>query len=538
MEDVHVWRRFVFSMETRHAFFMEGSSRVRRALPLLLGWVFLACLYGVFAFQGVKPFLSPDETAVFAVATRLMKTGTLSLDASPTIGFPWVHPRSFIPQYGSLIPVGFPLWSTILGVVGWIGSGFMSILLAVVFVSSMIVPLVWMGERFMGWSRGTTVLWALTGLCVPVAILYGNRSFFTLMPQMAGLTWVMWGMMRNPSSPWIQGALGMSSAFVIGLRPTEIVWIGPIMLASFLMERRCVKNIPILLGVLLGFASLFLLHTWAYGSPFMVGYWLRVLPAEKIGALVLAPPPWWNAFFPYGFSLHQLLRNLRAVWTLGAWPWVLLWASAMVLTAVRVRRVGWKRGERALLLCLAWTGVWLLFYYGQGRFADHIGGAFMHLGNSFLRYLAPFWMMASWWACAVLLETKRTWCVLVIIMMVLLSAFGIFWALSDREDGILRGRREREHYADVQAFVLEHTSGTAIWASDRSDKILFPLRLATARMPEPEQVRAFLLTKQGEVWMYHRPFSQQERDRWTQSGIELIERARFPRERIFEAKLR
>ncbi len=312
------------------------------------------------------------------------------------------------------------------------------------------------------------------------------------------------------------------------------------------------------MGITGGLALLLLVHTWAYGSPLAIGYWLRPIPAEVLPSFVASSSsPWWNAFFPYGFSLHQLWNNVRAAFFLGVWPWVLLWSVGMILTSVRVWREGWQKGEKLVLACLAWTGIWLLFYYGQGRFADHIGGQAMHLGNSFLRYLAPFWMLATWWAGWVILSatpllTKERGrgevmgsrgevhksIIIPVLLLIGFSLGGLFWSLTDPEDGLLRGRHEREHYASVRTFVLQHTSSTTIWVSDRSDKMLFPARMATANIPAPEQLRAFLEAKQGDVWMYRRPVSQQERDRFTHVGIELIERERFPREIVYEARLR
>lgn len=529
----------------------------RRSWELLLGFGLVVALYGAFASQGALPLLSPDETAVYSVAQAVWEHGSPIVREARAEAFPWLHPRSFVAQYGTLFPVGFPTWPALLSVFARLPWALMH-WVAVLACASLFFPLVWSMERFGGWSRRRSVAWALTGMLVPVAVLYGNRSFFTLMPQLAGVGWVgYWLMGRDTYTTRRLVGVGAFAALVVGLRPLEALWILPWWVLA-LFWRGANKSVShrevraLMLGGVLGGGLVAGIHAWTYGAPWMIGYWLRALPAldaPTAAVSVEGGSSIWRAVFPYGYAPRQLWTNARAAWSLGAWPWALL-ITLGVLALARRGREAFTQGERGAALALVWTACVLAAFYGQGRFSDHIGGLSMHLGNSFLRYTAPLWIGLTLWAWYQLGAwydaSERHWTAwskrgitagLGMAFLALVGG-GVVWAYTDAEDGLWRGRREREHYAFVRSFVLDETETSAIWLSERSDKMLAPARAATANIPPLTEVRRFLEAKQGRVWMYRRPLSQQDRDAWRKAGLEVIEHGRFPREIIYEVRLR
>lgn len=532
-------------------------SILRRSWELWLGFGLVVALYGAFASQGALPLLSPDETAVWSVAQGVWEHGSPILREARAEAFPWLHPRSFVAQYGVLFPVGFPTWPVILSVFSRL-PGVLMHWVAVLVSASLLFPLVWGMERFGGWSRRRSVAWALTGMLVPVAVLYGNRSFFTLMPQLAGVGWVGYWLMRGEAYPVRRlVGVGVVAALVLGLRPLEALWILPWWVLA-LFWRGAHKSVSrhqvraLMLGGVLGGGLVAGIHAWTYGAPWMIGYWLRALPVLDVPAVGVSPEDGssvWRAVFPYGYAPRQLWTNARAAWSLGVWPWALLIALGGVALARRGREA-FSQVQGGVILAFVWTACVLAVFYGQGRFSDHIGGLSMHLGNSFLRYTAPLWIGLTLWAWYQLGAwydvSKQGWTVwsrrsIATGFGGLFLAFiggGVAWAYTDAEDGILRGRREREHYAFVRSFVVDETDMSTIWLSERSDKMLVPARAATAGIPPLAEVRRFLEANQGRVWMYRRPLSQQDRDAWRKAGLDVIEHGRFPREIIYEVRLR
>lgn len=504
-----------------------------------------AGIFGALALQGPLPFMSPDETATFVTAQTLATTGRLTVVEPRGTEFPWLHPRSFVAQQGILMPVSFPLWGFVLGVAAVVFSG--SVLWVAVLVSvSFVVALILILKRVLAFSDGEALATALAVAALPTMVLYGNRSLFGLVPQLALVCWAVWLSLRVRS--FVGSVLaGVFSALAVGIRPVEALWIVPGLLAAFHWNRLRFRGRFgwVLVGWFVGFGlsagAVAGLHAWVYGSPFAIGYLLRDLPAPPtvVVAVVSEPVARWRAFFPYGFSLRQAWENVRGMWLLGWWPLLLAWASAAVFWLIR-RRSSASRAERICFMGVLLLTGWLGFYYGQGRYADHIGGEPFHLGSSLFRYLTPAfvaWTVWLFWVLRVSLP-ERFRRVSVIVLALVHIVGGIAWAYHDPIDGIVQNGHERERYADVRAHVIEQSSSSTIWLSDRSDKVLFPLRAAASPLPSVKEIRRFLQTQKQPVWIYRRPPSQTERDVWYAEGLELVERQRFEREMIYEVRLR
>ncbi len=517
---------------------------VRRNSLLLFGWGVVCLVYGAFALQGALPLLSPDETAVFTLARTMGDESRVGLFDARAQTHLWLHPRSFLVRDGWLLPVGFPLWPVVLSAVGWMGSGSAILWLQVLVCASAVIPLTLLAERVFAWRRWTALAWAFVPLTSPLAVLYGARGGFTLMPQVALLAWTGWGLVRGTRARGLAFGVGVLGAVTIGLRPTEIVWIAPVILALAYQSRAvwegCYRWLA--LGTVVGAATVLGVHWWVYGAPWRIGY---LLPSSS--SLVAATPAAvevaissWRRWLPYGVSLSQLRANVDAAFWLGWWPWA-IGIVAVLAAWVAERRARLSRGEGASVILLTWMTLWLLFYYGQGRYADHIGGQQMHLGSSFLRYMAPAvfgWLAFAAWAAMEWARRARWRAAVVVILLCSSIGGGITWAYTDAEDGLLRGRREREMYGDVRQTVQSIAPADSIWVSDRSDKMLFPSRMSVSPVPAREELFAFLQGQQGQVFLFARPPRQAERDAWMRAGLELIERQSFARETVYEVRLR
>ena len=190
-------------------------------------------LYACLAIQGALPMLSPAETAVAQLAPRALVSGIV-LSEPRAIDAIWLHPRSFVAQQGALLPVGFPLWIACLALVGWMG-GNVALWMAAAVAASFTLPLVWLMARFTKLSRPSIALTVLAMATFPVAMLYGNRSFFTLMPQIACALWSCWLLVESQGRrSWLVAA-GLACALTLGLRPTEAPWLLPFMVYTWVV---------------------------------------------------------------------------------------------------------------------------------------------------------------------------------------------------------------------------------------------------------------------------------------------------------------
>lgn len=514
---------------------------------LVLAFVGLVLVYAGFASQGGLPLLSPDETAVAALSQRLFSGEGLSLVEPRAAQWSWLHPRSFVVQGERLLPVGFPLWTALLGLVGWMGV-WASLWVAVLVCASALIPSVWLLEERGVFSRGRAIAIALSALCMPMAVLYGNRAFFTLLPQIALILWSIWLIQSHHQKPFWQWLAGVGCAVAVGLRPTEGIWLVPWIGYGYFLKPHWPRRIWMahVGGCVMGVAAILGLHAWVYGSPWIIGYWLKsggdgagrpsdiamLAPATRVAVI--------RKLFPYGTSLSHLRLNGVAAARLGLWPWMVAWVGVAGVVLVHWKALLRERQQWYLFAILIWTMAWLVFYYGQGSYADHIGGQMMHLGNSFLRYLAPAMMVWTAYAAAQALRRWRVGVPAAVVLGVIWVSIGagVAWAYQDSEDGILRGRVERRHYQEVRDFVATFSPTSTLWVSDRSDKMLVPERTAVSPMPSPSQMAEVLRVQAGPLWVYMRPPSQLDRDAWLAEGIELVERRSYKREAIFEVRLR
>lgn len=521
-------------------------SRYRRRWAFVAVFGALALLYGALAMQGALPFMSPDETAVFASAQSFGSGHGLGVLEPRAITFSWLHPRSFVAQNGALLPVAFPFWMAFLGLFQGIGFGSVLLWVAVIVSASACLPLMRLYEDELGYTRIQSMMGTLAVMTLPTMILYGNRSLFTLVPQLSALVWTIWLTSRLKSASTSLLA-GLASALVIGWRPVEAVWLFPILIGAMIFwsvrsgSSRALTIVWWVVGFMGGIGIVGAVHALVYGAPWQIGYLLRDMPAPVIAAHAgtAVVVEWWRPFFPFGFSLSQLRQNIQGSVFLGWWPWMLFWMAATGVWLLRLRNRFEKR-EAGVFVLLILTTLWLVFYYGQGRYADNIGGQAFHLGSSLYRYLTPimvFWTVWSFWVVRRFMpERFATKAFFLLAMMHIVG--GVAWAYLDPVDGILQNREDRQSYQAVRSMVLEKSSPQTIWLSDRSDKIVFPWRAAVSPLPNPEEVRRFLETQKQPVWIFRRPPGQQERDAWSATGLELVEKERFPREMVYEVRLK
>ncbi|MBP7005751.1 hypothetical protein KBB27_01345 [Patescibacteria group bacterium] len=520
---------------------------LRRLFSRRVIWLVFALLlvvYGALAIQGALPFMSPDETGVFASARALGSERALAISEPRAMAFSWLHPRSFVAQDGILLPVTFPLWPFILSLIGWMGQGGVLLWAAVVISASALIPLAWLFEEELKFSRVQATLLAFVVMTLPTMVLYGNRSLFTLVPQLALFAWTVWltSRLKSASSSML---VGLASAVVIGLRPVEIVWLLPILFVALVFwsvrsaSSRALTILWWILGLVAGFGMVGAIHALVYGVPWQIGYLLRDTP-PIVTTMVSASATvtkWWQPFFPFGFSRGQLRQNILGSFFLGWWPWMVFWAVTASAWLIKTR---FRPAKRELLTFggAVLLTLWLVFYYGQGRYADNIGGLAFHLGSSLYRYLTPVvvaWTIWSFWTLRRVIPDRFARPVF-FSLAIMHVVSGTVWAYTDPVDGILQNRADRQSYQRIREVVLKESTSNTIWLSDRSDKILFPWRAAVSPLPSPSEIRRFLERENQPVWIFRRPPGQQERDAWLAAGLELVEKERFAREIVYEVR--
>ncbi len=498
---------------------------------------------------GYGMYNSPDETANAVVAEQIAvhSVGTIET-ATDAEDFLWVHPRSWVGLPGKIVPVGFFGWPVLLALLRrllglwllpWVGG--------LLLVSS-IIPFYLSLRKWFG--TGASAVGVLIAFSFPTMIVYANRGLFSNGPVLAFGLWTFWLLLRRGERGWnarLAFVTGLLAGITLSIRPIEAIWIVPWWAWAWAYHanretwnarrfRLYVSSYTFLFGFLLGVVPSMLLAWNAYGSPFVIGYWLReTSPVVRDAAISASPAA--ISLFPFGFHPRNAWWNVRSFLFWLTWPWV-----ALIVFAV-FRRIGsWRKMTRPFdrehlpVVCAGWTVAWLLFLYGSGLYADHVRVGAVTIGNSFLRYLLPLALLAGW-AGAWFVPRMRSPSMR-IALVVGFVLFGGWRAFAADDEGLYFTRRELRRYAHIRQETVALLPADAVVFSARSDKIFFPVFRAVSPLPRKEEIARFAAASRVPLALFARPLSQREKDDWMRVGLEPQELSPFGRETLYRLFLR
>lgn len=498
------------------------------AIGVALLFFLQSTLFFVIPALGTSVFLSPDETAVAVAARVFGTTGTMRIEDGILADAPWMHPRSFVTQGTTMVPVGFLGLPVIAGIVwrvfGEWGLAFLGPLLAI----SVAFPL-W---RLMGPFRipariAATAAW----LSFPTVILYANRGLFPNLVVVCLVVWCCY--LLTMKKRWSWAIAGVLAGAALAIRPVEVAWILPWIVFFWLRttgkrwrEIRSVLWVIAPAAVVL--AGMALLAWKTYGSPFIVGYQLRdpvVLQTVRTDA---APAVGW----PFGFHPRHVIFNVRSylVGFLGPWTAVALAAAILV----------WReRRSRAALVVAGWTVFVLCLVYGQAIYQDHVGLNVPSFGNSFLRYLLP---LAPLYAVAVAAIVERTgvkWrgaggIFLSAVFVAILVSAGSWTAMYRDDEGVRSGAVELARYVAIRRETLSQLGPQAIILSDRSDKVFFPTFRVASPLPDRSSIRRLAEYSPVPVALFSTTLDEDGIARWENDGLNLFPVFQTERETLYE----
>ncbi len=512
----------------------------RRAwLPFACLVVILFVLYAILPSTGSEVFNSPDETASAMVARQIASHWRVSSPEPLAMLFPWLHPRSLVSAGEKLVPVGFLGWPFALGLLHKLFGDFILRWGGVFLLLSAVWPFFCLlRSRF-----GERAAWygSLVAFTVPAMILYANRGLFSNGAVLALGLWTFWLLVqaRERGLTVARAAvIGCMTGLTIAVRPVEMIWILPWWIyAGAVLRPKSKEWLAFAMGIILIFAPILLLANDAYGTPFAIGYRVHDNPPSITIPSIAVPKGEQGTarlWLPYGFHPKNILVNVEAFLVRLSWPWTLL---VFIVSFVYIRSSRFPRSAKNHIpfLLSAWTIVSLLFIYGSGLYADHIGVGVVAIGNSFLRYLMPAALFCGW-AFSYAWQTFATTVVrrrIFTFIAILLACFGVYRSVWADDEGVASVRRELVRYEQVRDAAAAWFSQSDTILSERSDKIFFPTFRAVSPLPTQDQVRALVYQQGMRVGFFGRPLSQREKDTWRKYGIDAQELGSFGRERLY-----
>ena len=482
-------------------------------------------------------YLSPDETAVAVAAREFGTRASLRLADKMTETWPWLHPRSWVTNQGTLVPVGFLGLPLLAGIVWRLFGEIGLLVMTPLLVLSAAVPL-WRFLKSLGWYAQISgiAVW----LSFPTVILYANRGLF---PNLALVCLMLW----SAYLVWDKPGPGrwLTAGFLFGLaaavRPTELLWMVVWIAAAWLAGKEAKAKFPPRRGLALFFAgaavfpALAAFMAWkTYGTPFIIGYWLHD-PAVNLsgssGPRPAASSPGW----PFGFHPRNVWFNLQGyVFGLLA-PWVVISLAAAVF---------WLRAKQKSLPIAVGTitAVLLVLVYGQAIYQDHVGRDVVSIGNSFLRYLLPVTPFAAAAAAALVglvarSTTPRRAKVFTLLFIGGLAAAGIWNAINHDDEALRQGVGELDRYEMIRRAVFNKYGRHAIVVSDRSDKIFFPVTRVVSPLPDDAKLADLVANSPDPVLIFDTAYDSDRMGDWLSRGFILNPILETKNQRLYEVSL-
>ncbi len=496
-----------------------------------IGLVCVSCVSFVLPSAWTSILGSPDETATAEAARAVWRSASFRGDESRALAFPWLHPRSYVTVDAHQAPVGFLGWPFVLSIPRVLGGIPFTSVFAALLTLSGLYPLYRLLRRY-----GELEAWIGTWIFAtcPAWLLYTNRPFFPNAIVCTGVVWGMWFL----SQPSFEGRrrhgrvwdvlVGVLLGLTVAIRPVELFWILPWWVLAAWHDRKHLRRFVLyVFGAACAWLPLAWLASRTYDGWGLIGYWLRdpVRSGVEVGSLFIAPAPVAVSVFPFGIHLMNVLWNIRAFFFGPLFPWVAMGVAAWVWLYRAHRRDG-------LLIASAWTAASLVFVYGQGRYADHIGGS-IAIGNSFIRYTLPLGgVLALLVARVVQATTIPRWRTALSLGVLAVGCFGLYQVLFRDDESLLRTRVELRRYEHVRSEAGRLLDPQTVVVSERSDKVFFPQFSVASPIP-PIAELARLSATRTPIALFSRPLSQAELDAYGRYGFIIEEVAFFGRELLY-----
>jgi hypothetical protein len=436
-------------------------------------------------------FNSPDESANALFAWQFSNENILSFVSK--FSGAWsdiVHPRSMLVINDLIVPIGFVGFPIMCGLLAKIFGNWFILLFTpliatfAVFAWRKLILFIYKNESIADLS-------ALFLLIHPAFWYYCSR---TLMPNAGFVSLLIISLYLFICDPFknyfnkkrVSEILsGLCVGIALTFRASEVIWIVLIITFLFVYYRKKINSKQIVLfvaGIVMLILPFLYINNSLYGSPITTGYTVGVdqlevsnvasIDEQVTGVASLV----FDFVFPFGIHEMNIIRNVwNYVFVL--YPWMSLLAICGALIMLRDRK--WK----VLLVILCFLFAWLSLVYGSWNFHDNPDALVITLGNSYVRYWIPIFVISSvLTACFIekvtlFLNKKKKWLgTAVKYFAIAIMAYLSIQLVVFGSDGFVSTIKSINSFAYKKQIVLENTPADSIIIADMADKYLFPQR--------------------------------------------------------------
>jgi hypothetical protein len=459
---------------------------------IILAVFFLSTLYLVIDIPII--FNSPDESANFLFSREVAATGMPRIseqrneDLHGLLG-----PRSMSSVKDSLVPTSFLGMPVVFGALGSVfGIFFMLIITPIL---SILTVLAWRSIILQMFKKIFIAdVSAFLFMIHPAFWYYSGRTMMHNVAFLSFLIFGVWFAFRQSKQHVDFILAGLCIGLALAFRTSEVMWVLPSCAAILFIVRRHTsweQRIVFFASVLLALIPFMLFNNALYGSVLTTGYQadLSAVPfsdSQSIEVIqyddeesLLARVT--GLILPFGFHEKAILRH---VWQYGValYPWMsILSLIGMVLLFYRCENIVHRDRWKWMLGVTFLLSVWLGIFYGSWTFHDNPDPTIFSLGNSYVRYWLPLFLLSTPFAALALFQLSRWLRVsraryavigLLLCIMTALSTQLVFFG----DDGFIPTRRALYSFAEKRSVILENTMEDSIVIVDRADKFVFPHR--------------------------------------------------------------
>lgn len=506
----------------------------------------------------------PDESVNYFFIRQLVRENTFGLAESlSSASFNQVHPRSTTVIGGKIVPIGFPGFIVLVGLVVKIltfifdKNLFNLLAVAITPLVAAVSPLLgyFFWRRF--WGKGVAFASAVMLFILPAWWYNASRPFqhnllFVFFLLCASLFFVLSREKAGRKKLWLVFLAGLFWGLCVYLRPAEIIWLLGLTIFVLIETKKewTKKKVGFLILGLALTAILFFATQYAfYGNIFGSGY---VKPtATGSSGLVFSGPQginfWQALILPFGFHPTNIAKIFVKYFFLLFRPWFLITLAGLlmflldrekkqkekdetivsaqsgVLTAVLRRKF-----SSIYLLVWFFISCYILIYYGSWIFYDNLVGE-ASIGTSYVRYFLPIYVfslpLAAYFLSVLWRISKfaKFITVFLLIILGLSSLTEVYFKL----DGLKQVKETVGQYQVWRDQVYSLTEKNAVIVTRYGDKYIFPGRKIIPGWSDPDQIKAISnLLKAGlPVYLYDLKLGEVEaqdlRSRLKEDGADL-----------------
>lgn len=446
---------------------------------------------------GYAIFNWPDEMANYFFIDKFIDTSAF-LHAEPlnSLTANVFHARSINVLGDNLVPVGFLGILIIFGFIGKIITIYGVTLLTPLF--AIIGALAFRGIIRQVFSQKIADISTLLLLTLGSYWYYAS---LVMLPTILFVSLLLVGIyfyLRQGQTVILKWQIFFSliSGLFIGLalitRPVEFIWVGIILLVTFIFYRQKVRWYQIclfLFSLLIPFSLMLAYNQATYGNVLSVGYLrfqhstnlIEQMPSEFTISKQSTTLAYLQAIFlPFGFHPKLMVLNFYKYFLKFLWPYVILFLGGLILLWRNKRKKRIEKKEKIFVLIGFCISAWLVIYYGNWLLADKLVLAQNTISSSYVRYWLPINIIILPIIAYLIVElnnlklSKKIITSIQISLIVILILFSANLVYRTPGDGFIAQHQTIARYYEQAKLVQSIVPADAIIIVDRADKLFFP----------------------------------------------------------------